>query len=140
MLALLAARLHRRGLAPGQARLRAGHGRRRLGGRDRVHRLVEQRPEAGTGIGYAAIPSLIIAFTPAAEIAAANGLNTLFRSLGSSLASAFGGAILAADSVILGSFAVPSLSAYRELFALCAGAAVLTALIVTMIPKAVPAD
>ena len=94
----------------------------------------------GTGIGYAAIPSLINAFTPAGEIAAANGLNTLFRSLGSSLASAFGGAILAADSVILGSFAVPSLSAYRELFALCAGAAVLTALIVTMIPKAVPAD
>ncbi|WP_134742336.1 MFS transporter [Nocardioides sp. 503] len=88
----------------------------------------------GTGIGYAAIPSLINAHTPPGEIAAANGLNTLFRSLGSSLASAVGGSILAANTVILSGFAVPSLDAYRELFALCAGASVLTALIVLLIP------
>ncbi|MBB6627485.1 MFS transporter [Nocardioides sp. KIGAM211] len=88
----------------------------------------------GTGIGYAALPSLINTHTPPSEIAAANGLNSLFRSLGSSLASAVGGSILAANTVILGEFAVPSLTAYRELFALCAGASVLTALIVLLIP------
>jgi MFS family permease len=88
----------------------------------------------GTGIGYAAIPSLINAHTPPTEIAAANGLNTLFRSLGSSLASAIGGSILAADTVILGDFAVPSLGAYQDLFALCAGAAVLVAVVVLFIP------
>jgi MFS family permease len=88
----------------------------------------------GTGIGYAAIPSLINAHTPASEIGAANGLNALFRSLGSSIASAAGGAILAADTVILGDFAVPSLTAYRELFAICAGAAVLTAVMMLFVP------
>ena len=88
----------------------------------------------GTGIGYAAIPSLISAHTPQSEIAAANGLNTLFRSLGSSLASAIGGSLLAANTVILGGFAVPSLDAYRQLFALCAGASVLVAVVVLFIP------
>jgi hypothetical protein len=37
--------------------------------------------------------------------------------------------------VILGSFAVPSLTAYRELFALCAGASLLAAMIVLMVPR-----
>ena len=90
----------------------------------------------GTGIGYAAIPSLINEHTPRTEIAAANGLNALFRSLGSSLASALGGSILAANTVILGSFAVPSLTAYRQLFALCAGAALLAAVVVLFIRRA----
>lgn len=89
----------------------------------------------GTGIGYAAIPSLINEHTPATEIAAANGLNSLFRSLGSSLASAVGGSILAGSTVILGQFAVPSLTAYRELFALCAGAAILAAGLVLLAPR-----
>jgi MFS family permease len=83
----------------------------------------------GTGIGYAAMPSLINAHTPPDETGAANGLNTLFRSLGSSLASAIGGSILAGSTVIVGSFAVPSLDAYRLIFALCGGAAVLVMLI-----------
>jgi MFS family permease len=88
----------------------------------------------GTGIGYAAIPSLINAHTPAGEIASANGLNSLFRSFGSSLASAIGGSILAAHTVILGSFAVPSLAAYQGLFAICAGASVLAAALVLLVP------
>ena len=89
---------------------------------------------AGTGIGYAAMPSLINTHTPASEIGAANGLNTLFRSLGSSLASAIGGSILAAETVIVGSFAVPSLGAYQEIFAACAAAALLAAALVLLIP------
>lgn len=92
----------------------------------------------GTGIGYAAIPSLINMHTPPSEIGAANGLNSLFRSLGSSLASAIGGSILAANTVIIGSFAVPSLTAYRELFALCGIASVLAALVVLMTPRQSP--
>jgi MFS family permease len=89
---------------------------------------------AGTGIGYAAMPSLINTHTPAGEIGAANGLNTLFRSLGSSLASAVGGSILAAETVIVGTFAVPSLGAYQEIFGACAGAALLAAALVLFIP------
>ncbi|EFC85496.1 MFS transporter [Parafrankia sp. EUN1f] len=82
----------------------------------------------GTGIGYAAMPSLINAFTPPTEIAAANGLNALFRSIGSSLASAIGGSILAARTVAVGSAELPSLDGYKQLFALCAGAAAVAAI------------
>ncbi|MRJ78285.1 MFS transporter [Aeromicrobium sp. SMF47] len=89
---------------------------------------------AGTGVGYAAMPALINAHTPGNEIAAANGLNSLFRSLGSSLASAIGGSILAANTVILGDIAAPSLSAYQQLFAICGGAAVVAAVLVLLIP------
>ena len=89
----------------------------------------------GTGIGYAAIPSLINAHTPPTEMAAANGLNSLFRSFGSSLASAIGGSILAGSTVILGDFAVPSLDAYRELFAICGVAALGAAVLVLFVPR-----
>ncbi|MET0928225.1 MAG: MFS transporter [Aeromicrobium sp.] len=89
---------------------------------------------AGTGIGYAAMPSLINAHTPPDEMGAANGLNTLFRSLGSSLASAIGGSILAASTVIVGDFAVPSLGAYQQIFAICGGAAIVAAVLVMFIP------
>jgi MFS family permease len=89
---------------------------------------------AGTGIGYASMPSLINTHTPPDEIGAANGLNTLFRSLGSSLASAIGGSILAGSTVIVGDFAVPSLEAYQQIFAVCGGAALLAAALVLLIP------
>jgi cyanate permease len=88
----------------------------------------------GTGIGYVAMPSLINANTPSTEIAAANGLNTLIRSVGSSLASAIGGSVLAATTVSLGAFALPSLTAYRELFVICAVAALLAGAAALTIP------
>jgi MFS family permease len=93
----------------------------------------------GTGIGYAAMPALINANTPSDEIAAANGLNTLFRSLGATLATAIGTTILASslvfhtvDGQIVG--AASSLTAFRWLFAVCALAAVLAALVALAIP------
>lgn len=89
----------------------------------------------GTGIGYAAMPALINAFTPPTEIAAANGMNTLFRAIGSSLASAVGGSILAAETMSLGSASLPSLTGYRLLFALCAGAGVAAAVAALSIPR-----
>ncbi|MBO1756954.1 MFS transporter [Allobranchiibius sp. CTAmp26] len=82
----------------------------------------------GTGIGYAALPSLINAHSPAQELAAANGINALARSLGSSLASAVGGSILAAITINLAGHGVASLTGYRVLFAICAGAALTAAL------------
>ena len=90
----------------------------------------------GTGIGYAAIPLMIRTHTPEAELASANGVNTLFRSLGSSLASSIGGSILAANAIILGTFTAPSLTAYRTLFAICAGASLLAAAVIVFAPPA----
>lgn len=91
---------------------------------------------AGTGIGYASMPTIINFHTPRSELAAANGLNTLVRSVGSSLASAIGGSLLAASTLSLGGAEIPSLSGYRELFALCAGASILAAVIALGIPSA----
>jgi MFS family permease len=88
----------------------------------------------GTGIAYAAMPSLILLAAPRSELAAANGLNSLARSVGSSLSSALGGTILAASTVTVGGFLLPSLTAYRILFAACATAAVLGAAIALLIP------
>jgi MFS family permease len=94
----------------------------------------------GTGIGYAAMPSLINAYSPPNEIAAANGLNTLFRSLGSTLATAVGTSILASSLVyhtVNGHVVdgASSLTAYRWLFAVCALASALAAALVITIPR-----
>ena len=92
----------------------------------------------GTGIGYSSLPALINANTPANELASANGLNSLARTLGSSLASAIGGAILAASTIRLGDFALPSLGAFQALFALCGGAALVAAVLALFIPDPTP--
>jgi MFS family permease len=89
---------------------------------------------AGTGIAYAAMPSLVLRAAPSDELAAANGLNTLARSVGSSLASAVGGTLLAAQTIALGAYELPSLGAYRTLFAICGAAAVVGGLVALLIP------
>ncbi|WP_034509873.1 MFS transporter [Blastococcus sp. URHD0036] len=89
----------------------------------------------GTSIGYASMPALINQFTPREEIAAANGLNMLIRSLGSSLASAVGGSLLAAITISVGAYALPSLTAYRVLFVICALAALAAATAALFIPS-----
>jgi MFS family permease len=91
---------------------------------------------AGTGIAYAAMPSLILLGAKQSQLAAANGLNALSRTVGSSLASAIGGTLLASMTVTLAGNELPSLGAYRTLFAICAGAAVLGALIALVVPAA----
>lgn len=91
---------------------------------------------AGTGIAYAAMPALINHNSPVSELAAANGLNSLSRTLGSSLASAIGGSLLTLSTVTVAGFALPSLAAYRALFALCAAAAASAAVIALFIPHA----
>ncbi|MGY1743901.1 MFS transporter [Blastococcus sp. SYSU D00695] len=88
----------------------------------------------GTSIGYASMPALINEHSPRDEIAAANGVNSLLRAVGSSLASAVGGSILAAATVTLGAFALPSLTAYRVLFVVCGVAALVAAAVALCIP------
>jgi hypothetical protein len=47
--------------------------------------------------------------------------------------------VLASSVIVLGAFALPSLTAYRVLFGICAGAAVLGAAIALIVPKSQPA-
>ncbi|MFG1706249.1 MFS transporter [Nonomuraea sp. M3C6] len=89
---------------------------------------------AGIGFAYAAMPSIIMSAVPLTETAAANGLNSLMRSIGTSSASAVLGAILANMTVKLGPVTLPSEAGFRTGFIIGGGVALLAALIVLTIP------
>lgn len=92
----------------------------------------------GIAFGYAAMPTLINTHTPVAELAAANGLNALARYLGTSLASAIGGSILAGS--LIDHTDLPSFGAFRAIFVACAIAAVAAAAVAVRVPRHPDAD
>ncbi|MGW6732583.1 MFS transporter [Streptomyces sp. NPDC055013] len=94
---------------------------------------------AGVGFGYGSMPALIMSAVPASETAAANSLNTLMRSLGTSTASAVAGVILAQMTTDLGGYALPSENGFKVVLAVGAGAALLAFVVASFIPKAEPA-
>ncbi|GAA4496781.1 MFS transporter [Actinoallomurus oryzae] len=89
---------------------------------------------AGIGFAYGAMPALIMGAVPASETAAANSLNTLMRSLGTSISSAVAGAILAKMTNTFGNVALPSLDGFRTVMAIAGGAAVLAFLLAMFLP------
>jgi predicted MFS family arabinose efflux permease len=90
---------------------------------------------AGIGIGFASMPMLIMGAVDATETGAANGLNSLMRSLGTGSSAAVMGAILAASSA--GSSA-PTAGGFQLGFYVALGAAVLAGLLALCIPKPRP--
>ncbi|WP_420497725.1 MFS transporter [Parafrankia soli] len=88
----------------------------------------------GVALAYASMPSLIMAAVPATETAAANGLNTLMRSLGTSSSAAIVGVMLANMTITFDGREVPSLAGFHAVFALGAGAAAAAVLIGLSIP------
>jgi len=62
----------------------------------------------GIGIAYAAMPALIMGAVPITETAAANGLNALMRSVGTSLSAAVVGTVLAHQTIDVGGRLLPS--------------------------------
>jgi MFS family permease len=96
--------------------------------------LVSSLIGAGIGFAYGAMPSLIMSAVPVSETAAANSLNTLARSIGTSVSSAVAGVILAQLTIRLGSFTVPSQNGFRVILAIGAGAALAAFAIAAFIP------
>jgi len=90
----------------------------------------------GTGVAfaYAAMPALIMGAVPPSETAAANGLNTLMRSIGTSTSSAVVGVVLAHMTQPLGTAVVPSLDGFRTAFVIAASAGVVALAIGAFIP------
>lgn len=95
----------------------------------------------GIGIAYAAMPALIIAAVPVGETAAANGLNALMRSIGTSTSSAVVSAVLAAMTVTVAqagpggaALVAPTAHAYTVAAGICLAAAVLAAALAVRIP------
>ncbi|ANH92112.1 MULTISPECIES: MFS transporter [unclassified Streptomyces] len=89
---------------------------------------------AGIGFTYGAMPTLIMGAVPASETGAANSLNTLMRSIGTSTASAVAGVVLAHLTTRFGPYALPSENGFRTVLALGAGAALLGFVIAAFIP------
>jgi EmrB/QacA subfamily drug resistance transporter len=89
---------------------------------------------AGVGFAYGAMPALIMGAVGPAETAAANSLNTLMRSIGTSVASAVAGVILAHMTMNLGGYALPSQNGFRVVMALGSGAALLAFVLASFIP------
>jgi MFS family permease len=87
---------------------------------------------AGVGIGYAAMPTLIMDNVPAREAGAAVGLNALSRSVGTTLASAVMAALLTSSATASG---LPTERAFQLCFLVGAGAAFLGVIIAGTIPR-----
>jgi MFS family permease len=86
---------------------------------------------AGIGFGYASMPMLIMRSVPQSETGASNGLNALFRSLGTSTAAAVIGAVLASYTVDFNGVPVPTTQGFT-LSLILGGAAALIALVVAL--------
>lgn len=80
----------------------------------------------GIGFGYSALPNIVMAATPDTETAAANALNALMRSIGTTIAAAAVGAILVGSMTSQHGVAVPSHAAFTVAIGLGAAAAVIT--------------
>lgn len=88
----------------------------------------------GVGFAYASMPALINAAVPISETAAANGINALARSLGTSISSAVIGAVLAGLTMSMGGQDVPTLEAFRVALLIAAAVAGLSAVLALLIP------
>ncbi|GAA1723817.1 MFS transporter [Isoptericola hypogeus] len=97
---------------------------------------------AGVGIGYAAMPTLILDNVPATESAASVGLNSLMRSMGTTIAGAVMAMILTSRTTVLapGTPAIPDQSAFTLCFVVGALAAAAGALIILLVPRRKRAD
>ncbi|WP_213815377.1 MFS transporter [Glaciihabitans sp. dw_435] len=72
----------------------------------------------GVGFAYAAMPTLIMRAVPASETAAANGLNSVMRTLGSTIAATLAGVILASSVTSTGGIVIPTGGAFHLIFVL----------------------
>jgi hypothetical protein len=90
---------------------------------------------AGIGLAYSSLPALIVGAVPASQTGAANGLNTLMRSIGTSVSSAVIGMVLANTANDVGGVAVPTMHGFRVSFLIATGAVALGLLMALFLPK-----
>ena len=90
---------------------------------------------AGVGIGYAAMPTLILDAVPVQEAASAVGVNALMRSVGTTLAAAIMATVLTSSTRLVGDIPFPTEAAFKWCFALGALAAFAGAAIAAFVPR-----
>lgn len=87
---------------------------------------------AGTAVAYSALPALIMHAVPVTETAAANGLNTLMRTIGQAVCSAVVVTVLTSMAATKAGHTAPTLRAYLTVFVI-AGLAALAAVGLTLL-------
>ncbi|MEU0129878.1 MFS transporter [Streptomyces sp. NPDC006289] len=89
---------------------------------------------SGVGLAYGAMPALIMSSVPISETAAANGFNTLMRSLGTTIGSAVIGVVLAQMTIELGGFSLASEDGFRVGLTIGCAVALVAAAVAAFIP------
>ncbi|MER7577288.1 MFS transporter [Streptomyces sp. NPDC126514] len=90
---------------------------------------------AGIGLAYSSLPALIVGAVPASETGAANGLNTLMRSIGTSVSSAVIGMVLANTANTVNGAEIPTMHGFRLSFLIATGAVAIGLLLALFLPK-----
>ncbi|MCB1298123.1 MAG: MFS transporter [Microthrixaceae bacterium] len=89
----------------------------------------------GIGFGFAGMPMVIMRSVPQSETGASNGLNALFRSLGSSISAAIIAVVLAASAFDFNGLPVPSLAGFQFTYILAAIVALVGVVLSLLIPR-----
>lgn len=89
----------------------------------------------GVGFAYAAMPTLIMGAVPATETAASNGLNSVMRTLGSTVASAVLAVVLTSHLTTTAGETTTTAEGFQLTFIISAAVAVVGAVIALLIPK-----
>jgi MFS family permease len=95
---------------------------------------------AGIGLAYSSLPALIVGAVPASETGAANGLNTLMRSIGTSVSSAVIGMVLANTADNVGGVEIPTMHGFRLSFLIATGAVAVGLLLALFLPGRRPSE
>ncbi|MFF9313459.1 MFS transporter [Streptomyces sp. NPDC014748] len=90
---------------------------------------------AGIGLAYSSLPALIVGAVPASETGAANGLNTLMRSIGTSVSSAVIGMVLANTADHVNGVAIPTMHGFRVSFLIATAAVAAGLALALCLPK-----
>ncbi|MDX2598987.1 MFS transporter [Streptomyces caniscabiei] len=93
---------------------------------------------AGIGLAYSSLPALIIGAVDPSETGAANGLNTLMRSIGTSVSSAVVGMVLANTANEVGGVAIPTMHGFRVSFLIATAAVAVGLLLALFLPSRRP--
>lgn len=89
----------------------------------------------GTILAFSSMPIIIMDAVPVSETAAANGLNTVLRSMGMATASATVAAILTTVTITIGQGVFPTQAAFQHIFLVAAIAAAAGAVIAWCLPS-----
>ncbi|QTZ95492.1 MFS transporter [Streptomyces auratus AGR0001] len=90
---------------------------------------------AGIGLAYSSLPALIIGAVDPSETGAANGLNTLMRSIGTSMSSAVIGMVLAHMSTRAGGVTVPTMAGFRVSFMIATAVVLVGVALASFLPS-----